>query len=331
MKKLSVLCLLVGLFTGCANKAPAQKTLGVILIDLTNQFFVDMMEGGNQAAKDYNIKVVWKSSDGSIEKQIALMENFIEQRVDCILVNPIDSDALKDVIKKASAAGIPTVTMAGQVDVPSNYTTVYNDLENTKIIANIIAKSVKESGKVALLYGNKGNLVSDLRQKGFQEAMKAYPNITLIEQPMNWDPATGLKAMQDILASNPDLRAVHCVSDAVTLAAYQAIKDAGKQDQVLVTSFDGNPDSCDAVERGEFLLTVLTGAKRAGYWNIQVGADLVSGKVSTTNILNMATHFVLTSEGSKKVRDLGFTELSMILPADAKAMANKYTDFEPKK
>ena len=333
-----VLALVFTLLVGCASKPTttpepaAKKVIGIILIDLTNQFFVDMVEGGDQAAKDYDVEVIWKSSDANIDKQISLMENFIEQKVDAILVNPIDSAALAGVIKQASEAGIPTVTMAGQVDVDTNYSTVYNDFANTKTIGDIIANSIGKEGKVALLYGNKGNLVSDLRQGGFEESMKAYPNIELIEQPMNWDPATGLKAAQDIIAANPDLKALHCVSDAVTLAAYQAVKDAGKEKQILVTSFDGNPDSCIAVENGEFALTVLTGAKRAGYWNVEVGVSLANGDRPTEHILNMATHFVMTDEWKAKVEAMKLTDtISIIAPQTAIAMANQYTDFEPKK
>jgi ribose transport system substrate-binding protein len=335
-----VVILALSLLAGCGGDAgngedtpdaDAKKVLGIILIDLTNQFFVDMVEGGNQAAEDYGVEVIWKSSDGNIDKQISLMENFIEQGVDCILVNPIDSAALEGVIRQASEAGIPTVTMAGNVDVDTNYCTVYNDYENTKIIGDIVANLVGGEGKVALLYGNKGNLVSDLRQAGFQEAMAAYPNIELIEQPMNWDPATGLKAAQDIIAANPDLKALHCVSDAVTLAAYQAIRDAGKEDQILVTSFDGNPDACIAVENGELKLSVLTGSKRAGYWNVQVGAQLANGERPAEQIINMATHFVMTDEMKAKVEamDLG-VDISIIGPQEAIAMADLYTDFEPK-
>ena len=332
-----VLSLLAGCGGGAATEgddtsdADAKKVLGIILIDLTNQFFVDMVEGGNQAAEDYGVEVIWKSSDGNIDKQISLMENFIEQNVDCILVNPVDSAALEGVIRQASEAGIPTVTMAGNVDVDTNYCTVYNDYENTKIIGDIVANMVGGEGKVALLYGNKGNLVSDLRQGGFQEAMAAYPDIELIEQPMNWDPATGLKAAQDIIAANPDLKALHCVSDAVTLAAYQAVRDAGKEDQILVTSFDGNPDACIAVENGELKLSVLTGSKRAGYWNVQVGAQLANGERPDEQIINMATHFVMTEEMKATVEamNLGYP-ISIISPDEAIAMADLYTDFEPK-
>jgi ribose transport system substrate-binding protein len=343
MKKILALVLVIALvltlFAACGgakeeeNAQPAsdKKVIGIILIDLTNQFFIDMVEGGDQAAKDYGVDVIWKSSDGSIDKQISLMENFIEQKVDCILVNPIDSAALKDVIQKASDAGIPTVAMAGQVDVPNSYTTVYNDFENTEIIGHILANLVGKEGKVALLYGNTGNLVSDMRQGGFEKAMKEYPNIQLIEQPMNWDPATGLKAAQDIIAANPDLKGIHCVSDAVTLAAYQAVKDAGLEKQITVTSYDGNPDSCLAVEKGEFALTLLTGSKRAGYWNVQVGAMLANGEKPAEQVINMATHFVMTPEMKAKVEamNLAYT-FDIIGPQDAIDMANLYTDFEPK-
>jgi len=309
-----------------------KKVLGIILIDLTNQFFIDMVEGGNQAAEDYGVEVIWKSSDGSIDKQISLMENFIEQGVDCILVNPIDSASLEGVIRKASEAGIPTVCMAGQVDVENSYTTVYNDFENTEIIGHILANLVGKEGKVALLYGNTGNLVSDLRQSGFRKAMQEYPNIQLIEQPMNWDPATGLKAAQDIIAANPDLKGLHCVSDAVTLAAYQAVKDAGLEDQITVTSYDGNPDSCIAVENGEFALTLLTGSKRAGYWNVQVGAMLANGERPAEQIINMATHFVMTDEMKAKVEAMNLPyDFDIISPQEAIDMADLYDDFEPEK
>ncbi|MDR1650998.1 MAG: sugar ABC transporter substrate-binding protein [Synergistaceae bacterium] len=301
--------------------------LGVVLIDMTNQFFVDMIEGGNRAAEDYGVQVIWKSADNSQENQISLTENFIEQGVDCILVNPIDNDAMKPTIEKAAAAGIPTVTMAGQVDVDTNYATVYNDLDNTRQIAEIIGNKIGGAGKVALLYGNKGNLVSDLRQEGFHRGIAKFPGITVVEQPMNWDPAEGMKAAQDIIAANPDLKALHCVSDAVTIAAYQAIVVAGKQDQILVTSYDGNPDSCAMVEAGSFYCTLLTGAKKTGYWNVQMGVALAAGARPEEHILNLDTHLVINEKNIPEFEKMGIEpKRSVITPQEALGRVEKYRD-----
>ncbi|MCA0252793.1 MAG: sugar ABC transporter substrate-binding protein [Actinobacteria bacterium] len=300
-------------------------TFGLVMIDLTNQFFVDMMEGGELAADDYNVNLVWKSADGSVDNQISLMENFIQQKVDVILVNPIESAALQGTIEKASAAGIPTITMAGEVDLPTNFTTVYNDEHNNRLIGEILAQAVGNEGKVALLYGNKGNLVSDLRQKGFQDAIANHPNIELIEQPMNWDPPTGLKVMQDILAANPDLKAVHSVSDAVTSAAYEAIRAAGKENDIIVTSHDGNPEGNDAVADGRYLANVLTGAKKTGYWNVKVGVELMFKPWPTERVLNLPTHIVMLPEQAEKFADILASE-SVVTPVEANAIGDTYRD-----
>jgi ribose transport system substrate-binding protein len=343
---LLTLTLLIGVLTGCgtsSSQAPSEQNveqnaetetpkkdkvvLGVVLIDMTNQFFVDMIEGGNKAAEDYGCEVIWKSADGSFDNQISLIENFIEQGVDCILVDPLDSEGLRPTIEKASAAGIPTITMAGKVDVDTNYTTVYNDLENTRIVAEMTAKMIDEEGTVALLYGNKGNLVSDLRQQGYHEGMSKYPNINIVEQPTNWDPPTGMKAAQDIIAANPDLKALHCVSDAVTLAAYQAIKTAGKEDQIIVTSYDGNEDAIKAVEAGQFACTVLTGAKKTGYWNIQIGYMLANGIRPKEHILNLDTHLVLTDENKAKFEEWKIADnVSIISPTEALKRTEMYRE-----
>lgn len=327
MKKLiyffMIVLILVSAFSVGAQDKKLQ--LGAVMIDFTNQFFVDMMEAGNVAAEDYNVDISWKSADGNIDTQIALMENFIEQKVDCILVNPIDNDSLITVIQEAADAGIPVVVMAGLVDHEHAVNTLYNDYEDTKRIAQIGAKLIGEKGKVALLYGNKGNVVSDLRQQGYLDAMAEFPEIELLEQPTDWDPAKGQQVTQDILAANPDLALLHCVSDAVTIGAQQAVIAAGKQDQVQITSYDGNKEACDLVEKGEFYLDLLTGSKRVGYWNVKIGAKLASGIKAPSNILYLPSHFVMTEEVEKQVREWGLADgISILRPQEAIEMAENY-------
>jgi len=327
MKKIMVFLIVVVLLcTQVSVFAQNEKLhLGAVMIDFTNQFFVDMMEAGNVAAEDYNVDISWKSADGNIDTQIALMENFIEQGVDCILVNPIDNDALITVVQEAADAGIPVVVMAGLVDHPFAVNTLYNDYEDTKLIAKIGAKLIGEKGKVALLYGNKGNVVSDLRQAGYVDAMKEFPEITLIEQPTDWNPATGQQVTQDILAANPDLSLLHCVSDSVTIAALQSVIAAGKQDQVRITSYDGNEAACKLVESGEFYLDLLTGSKRVGYWNVKIGAKLAAGEKAPSSILYLPSHFVMTDEVAAQVKEWGLAEgISILSPQEAIEMADNY-------
>jgi ribose transport system substrate-binding protein len=347
MKKLLPLMLIsllaLGLtLAGCAQQpatpagggdAAERAVIGVVMIDLVNQFFIDMQVGGNMAAEDYGVDLIWLSADGSMETMVAHMENLIQQGVDVILVNPIESEGLVPVITQASEAGIPTVTMAGFVGVPTNFTTVFNDLDNNRHIARAVAHEIGYEGTVALLYGNTGNLVSDLRQEGFMEVMNEFPDINVIQQPMNWDPVQGLEVAQNIIAANPDLAALHCVSDAVTLAAFQAVRASGREGEIIVTSYDGNPDATLAVERGEFLLTLLTGSTKTGYWNVHVGVQLARGvSPGDEQILNMPTHFVMNQDNIDRFRAEGLFEgQSVVTPEEALYLHENFRDelFDP--
>lgn len=328
MKKLVSLVLALIMIAACglAMAEADQKVVGVCMIDFTNQFYVDMMEAGNVAAADYNVKVEWKSADGSIETQIAQMENFIQAGVDAIAVNPIDNDALINVCQEAADAGIPVVVMAGLVNHEHAVNTLYNDYMDTYVIAQIGAKLIGEEGKVALLYGNKGNIVSDYREAGYLDAMKEIPGIEVIEQPTDWDPATGQQVMQDMLAANPDIKLMHCVSDAVTIGAQQAIIAADKQADILITSYDGNAEACDLVEKGEFVCTLLTGSKRVGYWNIKIAAKMANGEHPGENILYLPSHMVMTEEMAAKVAEwgIGYEGMSILTPEEAKLMGEAY-------
>lgn len=327
MKRLLCLVLVLLLVAACgmASADADKKVIGVCMIDFTNQFYIDMMEAGNVAAQDYNVDVQWKSADGSIETQIAQMENFIQQGVDAIAVNPIDNDALISVCQEAADAGIPIVVMAGLVNHEHAVNTLYNDYNDTYLIAKIGAKLVGEEGKVVLLYGNKGNIVSDYREAGYMDAMKDYPAIEVIEQPTDWDPATGQQVMQDLIAANPDLKLMHSVSDAVTIGAQQSILAAGLQDQILITSYDGNTAACELVEKGEFYLTLLTGSKRVGYWNIKIAAKMANGERPSESILYLPSHFVMTDEFKAQVTEWGLAEgISILTPQEAIAMGEAY-------
>ena len=298
-------------------------TIGFVMIDFTNPFFIDLMEGGNLAAEQYGVEVIWNSAEGSFEQQIALMENFIAMGVDVIVSDPLDSLGMTPVKQQAAAAGIPTITMAGYVDVPTNFTTVYNDLENSRVTAELIGHTLGGEGLVALLYGNRGNLVSDLRREGFHQGIAQFPGITLIEQPMNWDPVQGMEVATAMLAAHPDLAAIHSVSDGVTLAVHQAVIIAGREGDIIITSYDGNPDGIDLVEDGTYLINTLTGARRTGFWNVHLAIQLAQGYRPAERIMNMDTHFIVNPETYDALRSI-VPDASIIFPAQARIYSDNY-------
>ena len=146
--------------------------LGVSMIDLSNPFFVSMREAGLKAAEDYGVEASFQSADGSLEKQIGVVENFIAQKVDAILINAVDDKGIEPAIKKAKAADIPVIMMANDVKDPYAYKTLYPDYDNMAMQARALATAMGGEGDVALLIGARGNSVSDSREAGFKDTIK---------------------------------------------------------------------------------------------------------------------------------------------------------------
>src|SRR5215207_7293721 len=113
-------------------------TIGVAAIDLQNPWFVRMRAAGEAAAKDYKVTTVWQSAEANLEKEISIVESFINQGVNAILIDPLDKNALLPVIAKAKAKGIPVVTMGNHVRGDGNHSTLYPDDRDMRIVARAL-------------------------------------------------------------------------------------------------------------------------------------------------------------------------------------------------
>lgn len=307
-----------------AGAASAETMLGLAAIDLQNSFFVRMKEAGDVAAENYGVSTTWQSAEGSLEKQVGIIENFINQGVGAILVDPIDKNALVPVLQKAAEADIPVITMGNKVEAGSNYSTLYPDYENMGMVARALAVSIGGKGKIALLVGTRGNFVSDTREQGFLDVLsKEFPDIEVVGiEPTGWDSAKATNAAQTWLATHSDLKAIGCISDSLCLAADAVAEAMGNQ--ITYGGYDGDAEMKDMIDSGKMVMDVLTGAYRVGYWNIAVAARLADDQ-ELPNDLYMPTYFITSDETAAKLKEAGL-EFDFINTDTAAVEAQNYTE-----
>ncbi len=302
-----------------AAAATAKPTIGLAMVDLTNPFFVDMMKGGNIAAEEVGVNVIWKSAEGSVEKEIAIIENFVEQKVGCILIDPLDVESVKPAMKKAFDAGIPLVTMGNFVDTPyGNVSTLYNDFQDYKTLTEMLAYSLNQKGNVVHIFGKKGNFVSDERLRGFTAGIEQFPGIKVLAvQPGEWDPALSQRIMEDWMTTYPKIDGLAVWHDGIMYSAVTALKNAGRLSQMKVISYDGDPESSRMVKAGELVADLLTGARRIGAWNVKVGASLAKGAKLNQKVY-LPTKFVILGSTLEQLKKNGFNkEIQWIEPDEA--------------
>ena len=265
------------------EKGKATVTIGAVMVDITNPFFIQVMEGGNQMAKALGAEIIWKSSEGSLEKQLALIESFIEQKVDCIWVDPLDPEAVKPPLRKALAAGIPTVTGANLVQVPGNVSTPFPSYDAFYQLSGMIAAYLNYKGTLVYMSGIPGNWILDQYQSGLEDGLKRYKDIKVLSiQPAKMDPALANQIMESWLTTYPkgSLDAIVFTTDPDMYAAIEAMKNAGRVGEFALFSQNGDGPAVEMLQKNEngVKIDLLSHGVRIGAFNLMVAIRVAKGE-----------------------------------------------------
>jgi ribose transport system substrate-binding protein len=172
-------------------------------------------------------KVIISDQNGGAPEQIAAIRNLISAGANAIVANPADPSALNPVIAQAKAKGVKFVAIDQSVTSPDAWVASNNQVEYAKLGATWLFKQMGGKGNVVEMRGPKGVSADTDRHKGFEEALKAYPNIKVVKSVYtNWDWPTASKEMLNILQSGQKVDGVWTSGiDSVIVDAY---KTAGK-------------------------------------------------------------------------------------------------------
>ena len=262
---------LAALAITCAN-AQDKPTIGLIQIDLSNPFHLGEVDGAKEAARRAGFELVVTSGEGDVTKQIQAMENLINQGVDAISINFIDSAAFGPTMAKAAAANIPVICLHSKIDGCAA-TLGFDERYTGKIVGEYAVELLKGryngevKGEVANLQGLLGQGLNTDRSGGFTDVFAAYPDVKVVAQePTSWDPTKAVSITENWMTAYPNLDLIYGNSDSLTVPAAGVIERAGKKDQVLLVSVDGTEPGLNAVKDGTMKSTVLLAPQYSGFW-----------------------------------------------------------------
>jgi len=249
------------LSVGCGAPQPraegaedVPKTIGASLLTQTHIFYQDMVRAMHNEAEthDFNLRIQYAEFD--MRKQNDHMEMFIAQGVDAIILAPVESSGVTPVVAEARAAGIPVFTAdiaAHDADVVCHIAS--DNFQGGVILGEYLAKLLDGKGKVAIIDHPSVESVQQ-RTAGFNEAMKAYPGIEIVQRvPGEGQRDKALKAAQDILQAHRDLDAIFGINDDSALGALAAVEEAGLEDRIVIVGFDGTPEALRVIKKGSAL------------------------------------------------------------------------------
>lgn len=284
-------CFLFTSLLGCYKEEfPGRPTVALVVKTLNNPFFNNMQEGAEEMADSLELNLIVQAAEREldVEKQVQIVENLIQRRVNAILLTPSGSREVVPVIGRANEAGIPVLNLDTRVDMEllrndgSEIATFIgsDNYQGGRIAGQYVAEQLNGSGKVAVIEGIPGHETADSRQSGFLAALSDYPDIEIVaSQTANWERNMGYNVFENILQSHSDLNAVFAANDLMALGAVEAIAANGRDsDEIIVVGFDAHSEAVQAIREGRMDATIAQKPSEIGRVGVENAYKLLNGE-----------------------------------------------------
>src|SRR2546426_10174392 len=277
--------------TGSAGK----PKVALVLKTLNHPFFVDMRRGAQEAADRLGVTLQVQAAEREIdvEKQMQIVENMIQTGIQALCITPSGSREIVSALVKAKDAKVPIIVVDTRVDAKAaadagvrTETFVGSDnYEGGRLAGDYLVKATGGKAHVGILEGIPGHETGDSRLRGFRDAVKSAPGITIVaSQPANWERDQGFNVFQNRLQAHQDIDSVFACSDLMALGAIEAIAAAGRTGKIRVIGFDALDDAKKAIAAGTMAASVAQFPSEMGRAAVESAVKVIRGETLPADI-----------------------------------------------
>ncbi|MFV0427172.1 MAG: sugar ABC transporter substrate-binding protein [Beutenbergiaceae bacterium] len=190
--------------TESGSNESSEHRIGFMIWNTSVPFYSGLISAAEETADELGVELEIRNGDGEMASQIAVVQQFIAEDFDIILLSPGDPTGIVPAIREANDAGIPVMTVNLSADTSTGADVVtyvgVDDVEFGRIQGRLLVEAIGEEGTYGYIQGALGVSAQLQRQQGLEEVLADYPGIERIaEQSANWDNAEALAIVQDML------------------------------------------------------------------------------------------------------------------------------------
>ncbi|MDW6020717.1 substrate-binding domain-containing protein [Mesorhizobium sp. BAC0120] len=303
-------------FGALAVAAPAafgQDKLTILgsVPSLSFPFFVHMLNQIKAEAQEQGVNLIESDGQNSAPKQTADIESAVVQKVNAIVISPLDVNALAPALEQAVQAGVPVVTIDRRVDgVEGILAHVGADnVKGGEAEAQAMVKDFPNGAKLFHLQGQPGAGPAIDRNKGVHNVLDPLKDKYQIvyEQTANFARAEALSVTEAGLAANGKPDAIICANDDMALGAAEACAARGFND-VKIYGFDALPEALVAVKEGKLAGTVEQFPGEQSRTAVRIAVAYARDKKEPENKLVLLTPEVISKDNLDKAERIGETK-----------------------
>lgn len=254
--------------------------IGFSQVTQQSPFYVELGEGAKAAAEEAGHELIFVDANGDVTKQNNDVQDLVTRGIDVLVINPVDPKGVAPSLAAAESAGIDVVTVDRPVESGADAHVGRDNVEMGRLVGGELVKELGDSGgKVIEIQGDAGGAVARDRSQGFHEAVEEAGNFDIVEGPYaNYIRSEAVTAMQDLLQSNSDVKAVYAHNDDMALGAMQVLNESGRDD-VLVFGVDGLMEAVKAIADGDqYVATAFNDPQALGAATVDTAVKLANGE-----------------------------------------------------
>ncbi len=270
------------MLAGMAHGAWA-TTIGVTMDKFDDNFLTSVRNAISAEAKAKGVTLQIEDAGDDTGKQISQIQNFIAQKVDAIIVNPVDTSATPKMTQLAVAAKIPLVYVNRKPEdkeLPAGVAFVgSNEKVSGTLEGEELAKCMKGQGNLVIMEGQLSNNAALDRTADIEQVVSKNPGLKVVEkQTAEWDRNKAIDLMNNWITQGEKINGVAANNDEMAIGAVLALKQAGVDPKTMcIGGIDATADGLAAVASGELYVTVFQNSKGQGQGALDAALSLIKG------------------------------------------------------
>jgi ribose transport system substrate-binding protein len=282
------------LSAGCGDRGGSDAKairIGMVPKGATHEHWKRVHAGAEKAAAEFRaagvpVDVLWKAPirEDDREQQVEVVEGFISQGIDGLVLAPLDSHALVRPVEEAAGAGIPTVIFdSALADTTRQVSYVSTDnRKGGELAGQRMGELLRGKGTVLLLRYQEGSAATEEREAGFLDAVaRGFPGITVIssDQYAGATRDTAKRTSENLLNRFADkVDGIFTPNESSTAGMLLALQDIGKAGAITFVGFDYSSGFIPPLERGEIKGLVVQNPVNMGYLSVKTMVEHLQGK-----------------------------------------------------
>ncbi len=242
------------------------KIIALSISSLRNPFFITLHKAVLDSTLLHGAKLVVADAHDNNAQQLIDLSTFLNEGIDALIVNPTNTETVGPGIELANNQDIPVITVDRKAAEGQTICHIESDnKEGGRMAAKLMARLLQGKGGVIELEGIPGTSAALERGAGFNEALKAFPDIKVVTREVaDFEQQKAKDVVLRTMQRNLQFDGIFAHNDNMILGAAEALETLGPSSAKVLVGFDGIQAALEALRQGRINATIAQKPERMG-------------------------------------------------------------------